>query len=141
MKHLANKSIALIVGILALLLSGQSLGASYVLCVGESGNTAFEKAVIGKCAPAQPACPAENEYACAHDYAGICHDYSTSAFSLRSRYRGDQNHLTAWVVPVITAAPSPRFMIVRDLAPAIPPEPISWPNASLVALGTIVLLN
>lgn len=145
MKIVPSKSIAFLVGVLVLLLAGQSLAAGFVLCVGESGRTAFEHAVGGKCAPAQPACPVEEECACSacgHDHCGPCDDYSTSVDSLQSRSRGDQDLSSPLLPPVIAAVPSaPRSIFLRDLTASLSPLPPPHPYTALLALRTVVLLN
>lgn len=145
MKIVPSKSIAFLIGVLVLLLTGQSLAAGFVLCVGENGRTAFEQAVGGKCAPAQPACPVEEKCACSacgHDHCDPCDDYSTSVDSLQSRSRADQDLASLLLPPVIADVPSATWSIfLPDPTASLSPLPPPYPYTALLALRTVVLLN
>ena len=133
--------VALLAVLLALLVAGQGIAWSFVLCIGESGHSAIEQSVHGKCGSDANPCGAEGGVSVA-DQESSCKDVPLSFVSLRDRSLGDDELFSAVSLPAgFPLSLTGGELFVRDLVASLYPQPPPRPYQALLALRTVILLN
>lgn len=134
----------LLIVFLVLVLAGQGFAAGYVLCAGENGNLAVEKAFGAGCVTQErQLCAVEAIHHDAEGHqCGDCEDHPLALQELHGGSRIDRILVGSDVFDPDFSVAQPAFPTpyVRDLTPGLLPQPPPRPSLVLVSLRTIILL-
>ena len=137
-KKTSSPFLVLLVSLLVLLMAGQALASSFVLCLGENGHSAIEQAVSGKCATDESTSCASGEL-CTHHHCRPCQDISTELDFVHGRWQ-DADDLSLSALPPATVSIAPPVFF-HDLTVNLSSLPPPRPYQALFALRTVVLLS
>lgn len=132
------RHIAVILSLLAFLLSGQAGVYGYVWCLGEDGHAALEHAVPEGCG--DDAQQDAEGLAASDEHCGPCLDIPHAFDTCSSRLRDRQDLTPQPTLPAaLPGIISPRFL--RQLAAPLYAEPPARVRQALLCQRTVVLLN
>jgi hypothetical protein len=141
MKKTPPFSVKLLITLLVLLVSGQGVAWSFVLCIGADGHPVFEQSVAGQCGFGESGCAAEAG-PLTMENGTPCQDIPISFDSLHGRSAADQDLSSCLRIPANPLlVPSAEHTFVRDLTPNLLSQPPPRPYHALFALRSIILLN